>query len=113
LKSRRKPKVYQDFVNKTPFHRGYWTERIDLREMILDGSLLPQTKRVRCKFKGCISILNQVNAKRQIFCENHERKITLLLSIQKDHFDYKYYKKLVERFLVKLAKIWEKEKAKV
>lgn len=76
--------------------------------MILDSSYTEKTIRKQCKFKKCITILNQSNAEDQLFCSLHQQKVILILDAGITHIDNNYYKRLVikhHKFLKKKGKI--------
>ena len=67
-------------------------------KIIIDNSYSPVIRKKKCKFKGCITILNQINAIDQLFCSNHQQRVTLILNTGKIHKDYSYYEKIVKKY---------------
>ncbi len=74
----------------------HYQDHLDEVNMIKDDTPidLPYGKLV-CKFEDCGTILIQENAKDQLFCFMHQRKVTGILYAGKIHPDYDKYKELV------------------
>ena len=69
---------------------------IDLNNMINDTTLAPPSKSIKCKFRECITKLNQQNAKDQIFCTNHQVRVCNIITNYPYHKDYELYLRLVK-----------------
>ena len=67
-----------------------------LSSIINDNSKSDPTVKKRCKFKGCITNLNQYNVKDQLFCSAHQIKVQLIIDKGYIHQEYEYYKALVD-----------------
>ena len=73
-----------------------FTRYTDLKEIIKDDSPVARTVKQRCKFKGCITLLNHDNRKNQLFCSVHQNPVQMIIDFKYAHKDYHYYKNMVK-----------------
>jgi len=64
--------------------------------MIVDDTEVPRKKRIKCKFKGCITILNDINIEDQIFCSLHQSRVCEIMATSFPNGDFRYYGRLIK-----------------